>query len=468
MDDRWRSRMRRLAAVAILVPVALATLGGAPYAVIVVLGVAAFATFLVLQPAAAIVLFVLVRGLADLVSENRFALGPLELNLASVLGIAMIAGTIPLAAIRIRARRFRLPPGGIWFTGFIAVAAAGVAVGWARLGGEGLRLGLREWVRLASVFAFFIAATQAFEDPRRARILEGGIILSIGIAAALGLVQVIAGGGIEDPSTGTLRATGPFAFANPLAFAILLAWNRSVARAAARVAKAWEYALGAILLAAFAATKSLTGLALLPLSLPFLAVGRRRWIAIAGIAVILAACIAIPGTRHRIEGIVRSVAGSEAAADDTSASGGNSLSWRIRTWRAILPACGTHPVLGWGLKNSLSLRANPRAHWADPERGVEPHNDYLRFLFEGGALGLAAFLAFHAGVLAALDRLRRRLAGAAWGPEARALEVSYAALLAGAFFTNYTDFTALLVYVFGLVAAVTAGGEAEFPPGRPS
>jgi O-antigen ligase len=64
---------------------------------------------------------------------------------------------------------------------------------------------------------------------------------------------------------------------------------------------------------------------------------------------------------------------------------GNSLNWRIAHWSFLLQSWQNSPILGYGLATSpyLSLFT-----------GYQAHNDYVRFLAEGGLVGFTLFLMF--------------------------------------------------------------------------
>ena len=63
---------------------------------------------------------------------------------------------------------------------------------------------------------------------------------------------------------------------------------------------------------------------------------------------------------------------------------GNSANWRIAQWSFLIDAWKQSPILGYGLGTSkyISYYQN------------YAHNDYLRFLAEGGIIGLIGFLVF--------------------------------------------------------------------------
>jgi O-antigen ligase len=80
---------------------------------------------------------------------------------------------------------------------------------------------------------------------------------------------------------------------------------------------------------------------------------------------------------------------------------GTSLGWRFYKWGLLISEWEEAPVLGHGLGATVTAEGNAENVTA----GKVPHNEYLRYLVETGALGisLAVF-----GVLALLRALWRR------------------------------------------------------------
>lgn len=73
---------------------------------------------------------------------------------------------------------------------------------------------------------------------------------------------------------------------------------------------------------------------------------------------------------------------------------GDSLSWRLFYWERILPMAADHPATGIGFGSTPHIA----------EGNKEPHSDVVRVIVEGGAVGVAAYLA----LIASLGRLGRR------------------------------------------------------------
>lgn len=65
-----------------------------------------------------------------------------------------------------------------------------------------------------------------------------------------------------------------------------------------------------------------------------------------------------------------------------SKSDGNSFNWRLAQWDRLLTAWKQSPIFGYGLGTTPIIGGN------------EAHNDYIRWLVEGGIVGLGLFLTF--------------------------------------------------------------------------
>ena len=101
---------------------------------------------------------------------------------------------------------------------------------------------------------------------------------------------------------------------------------------------------------------------------------------------VLVALAALPSVVSRLSDL--------GAGASVTGSAGNSLTWRLDYWSAVLQLNHANPVTGIGLKGTRFLTDQNKA----------PHNDFLRAYAETGALGLLAFVL----VLVALLAISRR------------------------------------------------------------
>ncbi|HAK96493.1 MAG TPA: hypothetical protein DCM87_16260 [Planctomycetes bacterium] len=412
-------------------------------ALVVGIPAAVFFALALVRPAWGLAFFALARGAADAFSDVRLdALGA-GVNPASALGAAALVAAAVRARLLDRAALRLCGPLGI----LLAVVGFEAAVGLATFGAGHAGDALRELLRFASILAFF-ALVLTLPSARERRIVYLAVLAAIAMCAAWGAVQYAAGSGTFEAVSGVRRARGPFAYPNTLAYAALLGTvllgGELLSGAPGRAGRWGRIAGAAALLAVLALTASVTVIALAFLALGlFLLLTRRTALLAAAVVLALAAC---PLLLPRLS----MLAASEPSVDLADGHARNTLTARLDIWRGLLSVARERPVWGWG------LRSVPRVSPVQDEirgAGSEPHNDFLLFLVEGGAVGLAGFIAFH---LAALRMLARRAAAAPAGARKGRLAglwVMYACMLAGSLGNNLLSFTALLVLFWGAAAA---------------
>ncbi|MBZ0257410.1 O-antigen ligase family protein, partial [bacterium] len=69
-----------------------------------------------------------------------------------------------------------------------------------------------------------------------------------------------------------------------------------------------------------------------------------------------------------------------------------SHTWRLLNWRYLYREWKKQPILGYGLASTPKV--NPNINVLGGGVGHDPHNDYVRYLVETGAVGLVLWLAF--------------------------------------------------------------------------
>ncbi len=404
---------------------------------------AAFLALMLVRPAWGLAFFVLARGAADAFSDVRLDVFGSGVNPASALGAAAICAAAVRARRLDRADLRLCGPLGVLTAVVAFEAAAGLASSGAVHAGDALR----EILRCASILAFF-ALVLSLPSARERRTVYLGILAAIAMCAVWGVAQYAAGSGTFEAVSGVRRARGPFAYPNTLAYAallgIVLLGGELLHGAAGRAGRGMRIAGAAALLVVLALTASVTVIALAFVALAlFLIVTRKAALLAVGVVLVLAAC---PLLLPRLA----MLAASEPSVDLAGGHARNTLTARLDIWRGLLSVARERPVCGWG------LRSVPRVSPVHDEirgAGSEPHNDFLLFLVEGGAIGLAGFIAFH---LTALRMLARRAAAAPDGARKGrlfGLWVMYACMLAGSLGNNLMSFTALLVLFWGAAGA---------------
>ncbi|MFK8182185.1 MAG: O-antigen ligase family protein [Phormidesmis sp.] len=121
----------------------------------------------------------------------------------------------------------------------------------------------------------------------------------------------------------------------------------------------------------------------------------------------------------------------------------NSFNWRLLQWRDLLLNWRQHPWLGYGLATTKELSVF----------NTTSHNDYMRFLLEGGIIGLGLFLTFLAAqVTRTVQAIRRSLPGSPQRALAQTLFPFSVALIVGMAAGNVMVHTATFFYWWVLLA----------------
>jgi hypothetical protein len=129
--------------------------------------------------------------------------------------------------------------------------------------------------------------------------------------------------------------------------------------------------------------------------------------------------------------------------------GGGTLEGRFVIWSGLVKVWERQPLQGYG------LNATP---FVNPVVGKLAHNDFIRYLVEGGIFGLLLFVLFQAAVVRELFLLRRSvddpknrlLIGIGFGV--------YLAWVVGSLGSNLITHTVFQVYFWALLASVSALG----------
>ena len=97
---------------------------------------------------------------------------------------------------------------------------------------------------------------------------------------------------------------------------------------------------------------------------------------------------------------------STAIQEALTSGSQNSFQWRIVNWAILIQLGLSHPIVGHGLGMTTVLNPLIQASSGIP---FNAHDDYVRFFFEGGLIGLALYSAFIATFTRWLLRARKAL-----------------------------------------------------------
>jgi len=450
-------------AVAALAAAATAVPSAAALTVAIAVGVAVWRwPTAALETAAFAVLAV--RPSLDVFSERRLGLSEFAVNPAVVFGLGVLAVAVVLALVRARSGQTLWPDRTLLRSHLWLLAGYGLAfLSGARLyGASGAATGSRELIRITSIVAAFLIVLWWVEvDPSRYwrgwAYLVAGLVIPIGVAGWQWATET---GNLD--IEGMNRLQGTFSHPNALGpylvpfilFAIGGLQTSSRMRQLARAVGA----LGLTVLVALTYSRTalfvlLVGLATLPL----LHSGRFGW---RGVLRGLALVLLLAGFGWWLAGglivqrfaDVPSLGRSAWEAAQTGASE-NSFTWRLINWAGLIDLGLQHPIAGHGAGMTMVL--NPLV---SPTNGIpfNAHNDFVRFFFEGGLLGLSCYVLY--GVLLCSWLVARARTGSA--ERAASAYAVAAAWIAMFFLTGGTPElslqTAVQYELYGMAALLNA------------
>jgi O-antigen ligase len=289
------------------------------------------------------------------------------------------------------------------FVGWILVEGLWVVLlplGGLGLDGAYLSDSLREWIRLASwgVVYFLILQLKGRIPPEQ---VITTLFWSLLIPLTVALLQIVApsvlfgelsmnGDSANAIAEESSRIHGTMGHPNGLATHIFLfiglTWWK-LGQAKARLP--WLLLLG-VLVFFFVGTKALFSLMMLAVFFAVLLIPRLSLLNLVGTIAVFGVVIALFGSTEFGQERLGSIAQTPLLNPDIDISraillqqgDNNSFNWRIAQWYMLLGRWQDYPILGHGLGLSVQVAGN----------GFLPHNDYIRFLVEGGIVGLATTL----------------------------------------------------------------------------
>jgi O-antigen ligase len=223
------------------------------------------------------------------------------------------------------------------------------------------------------------------------------------IPASLALYQLVTHTGLL--VAGHIRSNGTFVHPNAAAIYFAIAATVSIWRYVDRGRRRADVLFAVIFAAALIATFSLGGLASLLVML--IAFGmlrpgsfRIKLGSYAAVGAIVIVFLATPLGAERIA--------NESSTRLSTARGSvnTSLAWRLYKWGTLIPEWERSPLLGQGLGTTTTTEGTSENHI----EGFVPHNEYIRYLVETGAVGFATLLWAATLLFRALYR-RSRLLG---------------------------------------------------------
>ena len=408
------------------------------------------------------ILGVLIRPALDLFGSFTIA----EASPASLFGALMLAWgvTVYLARLRSGLRRW---PSRIFAVPQLLLIALNLSafLGGLLLSHAGIvEVETRELVRFASTLAGGLLAVW-WQDDSYADGWRPAVVLLIAASAVplgAGAIQAMTGtGNHEDGDLN--RVFGSFthplscgSYLLPLVVVGFAACHRM--RGIVRgIALVYTLIAGTLLFLTYNRTTLLLLIIALSLyvSLQLGRVRRRDVVRLVGLSLALG-CLAWLVFGAQIVERFSGVSITASAVQEALVSGSqNSFQWRIVNWAVLIQLGFAHPIVGHGLGMTTVLNPLIQASSGVP---FNAHNDYVRFFFEGGLLGLGLYTGFAITFARWLWRARRGLR-AADQSIAHAAIGSLAALFLFSAGTTEMSLQSAVLYPAYLLLGILVGAE---------
>lgn len=403
--------------------------------------VVATAVDLPLVPLLGLVLLVRIVTDASLFSPTARATG--SLNFSGLIALLFIA----VAAGLLIGRRQGIRPtvlAAIWLCLWTAVTirAHGAST-----------VTIREGVREGSLAALAVIAYNS-RGVLNVSMVTRLIQLAGAASALLAIYQFATHSGVL--INGELRSNGTFAHPNGAAMFFAIATTASLWRYVDNGRRRLDALFVVLYALATITTFSLSGVAGLLAMLMAYGAARPGSIRLKFGAYVVAGLVAI--------GLVATPLGAERLANESTTqishargTANTSLAWRFYKWETLIPEWQRAPILGQGLGTTTTLEGTSSENIT---AGKVPHNEYLRYLIETGALGLGLLLWGGIALLRGLGR-RRGVSGAA------GVGTLGIAIVVGCLVNSLADNT-FLYSTTGYAAALIVGAVLAAPNGAAS
>ncbi len=325
--------------------------------------------------------FLVVRSSLDIFTDIGFYIGPMNLNVPSVVSILILisGGLYFVLKGRVGIHKITIAF-GIWLLLLIPFVLLSIY----NFGFEGL-LGVREWVRLFTIFMIFLLSFNFTNRNNRVKFLNV-LFLSLLIPLSVGFYQLITHSGSTAGGIyriyGTLNNPNPFAL-YLIAFVGLTYWKLTTTKH-----KFWFFLL-LLEIGCLIATFSLGGYVMFGILALFLLLkakkGQKIIITFLIIGFVLTV-ISSPQFQVRWKRI-KKINISKTIEEKEPVE---SITQRIIIWYHLLSLWKEKPLLGYGLQTASSI--NPFEKYEGI--GYDPHNDFLKYLVETGLIGLLFYIIF--------------------------------------------------------------------------
>jgi O-antigen ligase len=403
-----------------------------------------------------------VRSTTEAFSRFSIYIGPTTVNLSVVVVLLMdIIAFIYLGILWIEKKLVIDRIGGLLMTWVLSLAPW-VYLSSLQFGVAGLT-GVREWVRLLSLVLLYLVVSMIARRINYERVINA-CLLSLTVPLAITYYQIIFSLG-QSSSVG-IRAFGTTVHPNNLATFLVVMIALTIWKLGKRhprkglwIRRALWSGLLLLELPALIAPISSNGWLMFGVFLLGIAVfSQGRRLKILAISIGIAALVLFIFISSENINISKEIMQNlEDLGYQSSSTTGNSgsLEGRFRMWGKLIDVWRAHPIRGYGLDST---------NFVNPVVGLGAHNDFLRYLVEGGVFGLLLFVLFQVAVGWQLFRLRQQktdshlhfLAAIGFG--------LFAAWVIGSIGDNLIGQTVFQVYFWSILATVSAATSTKSIP----
>jgi O-antigen ligase len=380
------------------------------------------------------------RSTLDSFAEIGFELGPITFNVPAGLSTFIdIAGLFYFLGL-ITAKKVVLfdrvaKSYGIW----LLLLSIWVWLAYRNFGQEGL-VGVREWVRLFSIFAIYFLSLQ-LANLKGYKYLVASVMLSLVVPLSMALYQTLF-------SATTMRVQGTFIHPNAFALYLILCIGLTFWTLKFSVRKKPWFLLLVLELFVLWNTFSIGG------AISFSVFGivliiKETWKKTKYIFVIMMMFFLV------LSGLVLSELGKERFQELEQTPRlqemikeeivTNSLSWRIVNWKKLFQEWSRRPLMGYGLDTCGKL-VSP---WKN-----EAHNDYIRYLVELGIIGLIPYLLLVRAIGVDIWKKYKGNKDEQKGYLALIVFAIFLSWTVGAIWDNHMTATAFQFYFWAILAAI--------------
>lgn len=337
----------------------------------------------IIMPQVIMSILLIVRSSLDVFTNVGFKMGPMLFNVPSIISILILlgGGTYVLTRSVIK-KDIALGRVGRVFLLWILALIFWVILAYFNFGIDGL-LGLREWVRLASLFIIYVLVYWLAQNIGYEYIINC-LFFALPVPVIAALYQFVTRTGIKVGPI--MRVQGTCNHPSALALMLVLFIGLTLWKIRTSRKRILWYLLAALECFVLIITFGITGMIMLAIMLLILGLNtfsiKHRFIIF---VLIIAAIISFSFShygKHRLEEVSRT--GDIYNIIETGRiTEGGSFAWRILNWTLFIKEWNARPILGYGLHTTGEIVA--------PLSNI-PHNDYLRFLVETGIVGIFLYL----------------------------------------------------------------------------